>query len=118
MALPELNGEQLEVLRRFALMEAKEEEVLRSLSGIFECDLGANPRFARTLFRVPTPGVIITRKHVERALDQQSQALITRNELARWATMLLMNDGFELDPQDEDSIAEWLNEVSFGGPGT
>jgi hypothetical protein len=28
------------------------------------------------------------------------------------ATMLLLNDAYELDPDDKDFIAEWLSDIS------
>jgi hypothetical protein len=30
-----------------------------------------------------------------------------------WATILLVNDAYVLDPGDEDLIADWLNDISF-----
>jgi len=27
--------------------------------------------------------------------------------------MLLLNDAYELDPNDEDFLADWLNDISF-----
>jgi hypothetical protein len=30
-----------------------------------------------------------------------------------WATILLLNDAYILDPDDEDFIAEWLNDISI-----
>jgi hypothetical protein len=30
-----------------------------------------------------------------------------------WATVLLLNDAYVLDPHDEDLIAEWLNDISI-----
>jgi hypothetical protein len=39
--------------------------------------------------------------------------LITERDLVEWATFLLLNDAYVLDPGDEDLIAEWLNDISL-----
>lgn len=56
---------------------------------------------------------MITRDHVRRALEQKRLRLISERELVYWATMLLLNDAYELDPNDEDFLADWLNDISF-----
>jgi hypothetical protein len=111
--LATLTSEQLETLRRFALLQVGIEDVRRSLAGVFEFDLSPELRTAATNFRVPEPGVVITRDHVCRALEQKRLGLISERELVYWATMLLLNDAYELDPSDEDFLADWLNDISF-----
>jgi hypothetical protein len=111
--LPTLTPEQLETLRRFALLHVGVEDVRRSLAGVFEFELTPERRTATTNFRVPEPGVMITRDHICRALEQKRLGLISERELVYWATMLLLNDAYELDPNDEDFLAEWLNDISF-----
>jgi hypothetical protein len=111
--LPTLTPEQLETLRRFALLQVGVEDVRGSLAGVFEFELTPERRTATTNFRVPEPGVMITRDHICRALEQKRLGSISERELVYWATMLLLNDAYELDPNDEDFLAEWLNDISF-----
>jgi hypothetical protein len=111
--LPTLTPEQLETLRRFALLQVGVEDVQRSLAGLFEFELTLERRTSATKFRVPEPGVVITRDHISRAVEQKRLGLISEQELVYWATMLLLNDAYELDPQDEDFLTEWLNDISF-----
>ena len=116
--LPSLTTDQLEVLRRFALFEASLEEVRSSLAGISEFNFAPQSvrsadRTAWTNFRVPEPGIVITREHIVNALERKRFELITEHDLTRWATMLLMNDAYSLDPADEDLIADWLNDISI-----
>ncbi len=112
----------MEVLRKFALFEAGLEEMRRALAGVFEFNFEAKERIAggyspartaSTYFRVPEPGILITRKHIENALERKRFGLITERDLVIWATVLLMNDAYALDPADEDLIAEWLNDISL-----
>ena len=70
-------------------------------------------RTATGNFRVPEPGIVITREHIARALDQKRLGKITERDLVHWATILLLNDAYVLDPGDEDLIAEWLNDISL-----
>jgi hypothetical protein len=111
--LPVLTPPQLNVLRRFASMDASVEEVRRSLAGVFEFDLAPERRTASVHFRVPEPGVLITRDHISKALDQKRLGLISERDLVYWATMLLLNDAYQPDPKDEDFVAEWLNDISY-----
>ncbi|HEX3893746.1 MAG TPA: hypothetical protein VHW46_14310 [Terracidiphilus sp.] len=117
--LPPLSETQLDVLRRFALFEAGVDELRRTLTGIFEFQLELQSvggilqrRSAAGRFRLPEPGIVITREHIQNALDRKRFDLISEQELAEWATILLMNDAYVLDPADEDLIAEWLNDLS------
>lgn len=111
--LPPLTREQLEVLRRFASLDAGIEEVRQSLSGIFEFQLEPELRTAKGHFKIPEPGVLITRDHISRALEHKRLGLITERDLVYWATMILLNDAFEIDPNDEDFVADWLNDISY-----
>jgi hypothetical protein len=111
--LPALTPEQLDVLRRFASLEAGVAEIRRSLAGVFEFDLEPERRMASVHFRVPEPGIAITRDHIAKALEQKRLGLISERELVYWATMLLLNDAYERDPNDEDFVAEWLNDISY-----
>jgi hypothetical protein len=105
--------EQIEILQRFALFEARIEDVRDALAGVFDFDFEGPVRIASTRFRVPEPGVIITRDHIQNAVEQKHSGKTSDQELVRWATMLLLNDAFEPDPNDQEFVAEWMNNVSF-----
>ena len=110
--LPSLTPDQLDVLRRYALFEAGLEDVRAALAGVFDFDLKPARRTASTFFKVPEPGIVITREHISNALERKRFELITERDLVEWATILLLNDAYVLDPGDEDLIAEWLNDIS------
>jgi hypothetical protein len=120
--LPSLTRHQMEVLRRFALFEAGADEMASALAGVFDFSMDAREtlpgiplpaRSASTRFRVPEPGIVITREHIENALERRRFGLVSERDLVVWATVLLMNDAYALDPGDEDLIAEWLNDISL-----
>ena len=120
--LPNLTNEQLDTLRRFAMLELSVPEMLRSLAGVFEVDFQSRQQSDSDLvqrrttsgdFRMPGPGIVITRDHISNALDLKRAGLISERDLVHWATILLQNDAYVLDPGDEDLIAEWLNDISL-----
>ena len=120
--LPSLSRHQMEALRGFALFEVGADELARALTGVFEFSVAAREtsagssvpaRWASTRFRVPEPGIVITREHIQNALERRRFGLIAERDLVIWATVLLMNDAYALDPGDEDLIAEWLNDISL-----
>jgi hypothetical protein len=110
--LPSLTPNQMDVLRRYALFEASIAEVRDALAGVIDFDLKHARRTASALFRVPEPGIVITREHISNALERKRFDLITERDLVEWATILLSNDAYILDPGDEDLIADWLNDIS------
>ena len=119
--LPSLTASQLEALRKFALFEIGVEEMRRSLAGAFEFTFEptrqtgeghTQRRTATENFRVPEPGIVITREHIVNALERKRFELITERDLVVWATVLQLNDAYVWDPGDEDLIAEWLNDIS------
>jgi hypothetical protein len=61
---------------------------------------------------MPEPGIAITRQHLANALEKKRVGKISERDLVHWATILLLNDAYVLDPGDEDLIAEWLNDIS------
>ena len=110
--LPALTPGQIEVLRRYALFEAGIAEVREALDGIYDLDLRHDRRTASAHFRVPEPGIVITREHIANALERRRFELVSESDLAEWAFMLLSNDAYILEPGDEDLIADWLNDMS------
>jgi hypothetical protein len=120
--LPNLTNEQLDTLRRFAMLEISVPAMLHSLAGVFEVDFQSRQqsepdlvqrRNASGQFRMPEPGIVITRAHIANALDLKRAGLVSERDLVHWATILLLNDAYVLDPGDEDLIAEWLNDISM-----
>ena len=120
--LPPLTEEQLEVMRRFALLEISVDEMRRALAGVFEVNFAPKEeaggvvtqrRTAHNRFPIPEPGITITREHISNALERKRFGLITEQDLVQWATILLLNDAYVFDPGDEDLIAEWLNDISL-----
>jgi hypothetical protein len=120
--LPNLTNEQLDTLRRFAMLEVGVPDMLRSLAGFFEVYFQSRQqpeselvqsRDASGHFRMPEPGIVITRAHIANALDRKRAGLVSERDLVHWATILLSNDAYVLDPGDEDLIAEWLNDISM-----
>lgn len=111
--LPYLTQHQQEVLRRFAWFQADLDELRAAMAGVFEFNLQRGHRAARTWFRMPEPAIAITRAHLENALRRKREGHIEERDLVNWATLLLLNDAYVLDPGDEDLIAEWLNDISL-----
>lgn len=119
---PPLSDEQIETLRRYALLEVGLDEMLGMMKGAFDISFDGREqagesttqrRSANNRFPIPEPGIVITREHISNALERKRFGLITERDLVYWATVLLLNDAYVFDPGDEDLIAEWLNDISF-----
>ena len=46
-------------------------------------------------------------------MEKQARGEISTEQLADWATMLLLNDACDWEGQEEEEIAVWLNEISM-----
>jgi hypothetical protein len=113
--LPSLSPEQIDFLQRFVLLEKRMEDIREVLEGVFDFDFNGLARMAIVGFRVPEPGVLVTRAPIRNAVEKRKLGQLSRQELIFWATMLLLNDAFEPDPHDDYFVATWLNDVSFNG---
>ena len=111
--LPELTPEQRRILEQYSWFEAELEEVRSALRGVMESNFKPDKRWLNAYFLVPEQGILVTREHIANALAKKREGLITERDLVYWAAMLLMNHAYELDPKDEDFIADWLNDISY-----
>jgi hypothetical protein len=112
--LPKLTAEQVHAHERFAWMEITVEELQCACRAAIEFYFGNTERRFGGHFVLPEPGIFITKQHVENALNLKRLGIVSERELILWATMILLNDAYEIDSADEDLIAEWLNDISFG----
>jgi hypothetical protein len=112
-----LTEQEFKCLERFAVFEISLDQLRSCLHHVmkfdFDADAKAGKRWMENNFIAPEPGVPITKWHIENALTKRRNKEITDAQLIEWATVLLMNHGYELDAKDEDLIAEWLNDISF-----
>jgi hypothetical protein len=121
-SFPPLTEAQLDVMRRFALLEIGAAEMRRALEGVFEVHFEAKEeadgkvtqrRTAHNRFPIPEPGIVITREHISNALERRRFGLVSERDLVHWATILLLNDAYVFDSGDEDLISDWLNDISL-----
>ena len=60
------------------------------------------------------PAVIVSRQHLVAAYLRWKSGAISTKGLSDWAAMIIMNDDFELLPDESELLAEWLNQVMDG----
>ena len=115
-----LTDKEVECLRRFGKFQISLWRLRVCLRSVMKFNFNAKAnkgtRSMETKFIVPEPGILITKQDIDNALGKKKRQEITDKQLIEWATMILMNDAYELDPKDEDLIAEWLNAISFNSP--
>jgi|HubBroStandDraft_5_1064220.scaffolds.fasta_scaffold240951_2 hypothetical protein len=108
-----LTAEEMKTLTRFVCFEITLSELLVDLRGILKFDFTPNKRSFESGFVVPEPGVRITSSDIDRAIARHASGQISREELTKWATMLLLNDAYDWEGPDEDEIAGRLNDLSM-----
>jgi hypothetical protein len=110
-----LTQQEFKCLESFAVFEISLDQLRSCLRNVmqFEFDADVHRRSMKINFITPEPGVMITKWHIENALTKKRNGEISDEQLIAWATMLLMNDGYELDEKDDALVADWLTDISF-----
>jgi hypothetical protein len=99
-------------LEKYADLKISLEELRHRLAGVVEFDFQNHKRRLDSHYGTPVPGVRIELKHIRAAMEKQARGEISTEQLADWATMLLLNHAYDWEGPEEDEIAGWLNEIS------
>jgi hypothetical protein len=108
-----LTKKQRKALQGFAEGKISLQELRERLTGVLEFDFKNHERKLTSHYGTPEPGVRIELKHIRAAMDKHARGEITTEQLADWATMLLLNDAYDWGGPEEEQIAEWLNDMSM-----
>jgi len=100
-------------LEQFANLKISLEELQRRLGAMLAFNFGKEERQLTSYFLLLQPGVRIDKKHIQAAMEKHARAEISTEQLADWATMLLLNDAYDWQGSDEEEIASWLNDISL-----
>ncbi|HVZ62001.1 MAG TPA: hypothetical protein VG892_14550 [Terriglobales bacterium] len=100
-------------LEEYADLKISLEELRQLLAGVVEFDFQDHERRLDSDYGAPVPGVRIGLGHIHAAMEKHSRGDISTEQLADWATMLLLNLAYDWEGPDEDQISDWLNEISM-----
>jgi hypothetical protein len=109
----QLTKKQRKALEEFAELKFSIEELRSRLRGVLEFDFKDHERRLIPHYRDPEPAIRIELKHIKAAMDKHRKGAMTTEELADWATMLLLNQAYDWQGPQEEEIATWLNEISM-----
>ncbi len=100
-------------LEQFARLEISREELQRRLGKMLEVNFAPEERRLTSYFLFAQPGVRIELENIQAAMDKHARGEISTEQLADWATMLLLNDAYDWQGPKEEQIADWLNDISM-----
>ncbi|HEX5236072.1 MAG TPA: hypothetical protein VFW25_12160 [Silvibacterium sp.] len=104
-----------DALHRFLKLDLSFDNLLIDVHGMIEIDiLSAERRFTSHFYLVEPP-LRVAKSDIELAIQEGQSGRLSERDLVRWATMLLLNDAYVWEGEDEDEIADALNDLSFGG---
>ena len=106
-----LTKKQRKVLEEFAAQRISIEELRRLMQGALEFDFHREARKLTSHYGLPVPGVHVEPEHVQAAMDKHARGMISTQQLADWATMLLLNDAYDWNGPKEAQIADWLSDI-------
>lgn len=110
----EITAEERNALFKFLKLEISLEALLGELHGMMEIQfLPAERRLTSHLLPAEPP-ILVDVADIDRAISACRAGAIDERSLVRWATMLLLNDAY-LWEDDDDAIVDALNELSIGG---
>lgn len=67
-------------------------------------------------FLMSSSGIVVSMTHVENALHRKQLGTASDQDVVLWATMILLNEAFDIDEADNDHTSDCLNDFSFGIP--
>jgi hypothetical protein len=108
-----LTRKQRKALEEFAELKISLDELKERLAGVLDFNFKDHERRLEAHYGTPVPGVRIERKHIQAAMDKHARGGLSTEELADWATMLLLNDAYDWEGPEEEEIAAWLNDISM-----
>jgi hypothetical protein len=100
-------------LEEFARLEMNLGDLAYALRKVLQFEFTDNERRLTSHFVLPQPGIRIDEEHIRLAMSKHAREEISTNQLADWATMLLLNDAYDWEGPNEEEIATWLNEISM-----
>lgn len=110
-----LTDSERQALRDFAELKISSREFEREMREVLTIRSHDRRRTIDIHFKdASTPVVWIDKHHLERALANRRNGLISEEELSEWASILLMVDVYAIGSRDEELIVQWLNDLSYG----
>lgn len=108
-----LTRKQRRALEEFAELKISIDELRERLQGVLEFDFREQERKLTSHYGTPVPGVRVELETIQAAMDKHARGEISTEQLADWATMLLLNDAYDWESPKEEQIADWLNDISM-----
>lgn len=117
MALIEPDSDQLAALEQFAWGKLPLEQMQAVLSKRLGSPIRQNEKIRAFSLKsiCPFSRIHITRAHLESVLAKRRRKEITDQDLVDWATMLMINDAYFWDA-DDDILAGWINHFHLDLP--
>jgi hypothetical protein len=112
--LPNLTPAQIEAFERYACLEISISEFRRTLAGLTEFHIDPDDYWISERFRIPRPGIKITREHIENAVFLKSRGRVEGSDIVCWSSLLLMSDVYEFDSDEMDFIGDSLTALRYG----
>lgn len=101
---------------QFLKLQLSLDELLLKLDGMLELDFLPTKRVLTSSLLPAEPPILVSHDDLEKAIFIWRNGQIDDRRLVRWATMILLNDCFLWDDED-DQLAESLHEISIGNLG-
>jgi len=100
-------------LEQFLRLQLSLEDLLLKLDGMLELDFFSNRRVLTSRLLPAEPPILVGRDDLHKAILMWRQGQIDDRRLVRWATMIVLNDCFLWD-EDDDQLADSLHQISIG----
>jgi hypothetical protein len=115
MSVPRVQPETLSSIEQYAMCELSLDELCRIVRDQLGSAFLHNERLPWVNLNqvYAEPRVRITPQHVENVLGKRRLKQISERQLIDWATMIMMNDVYYWECEDEDAVGEWVERLSL-----
>jgi len=101
-------AQEREALIQFARLEISLDDLCKRLQGVLQIDFGLKERRLTSHLSAEN-GVRLENKHVLDALERRGKRAISARQLSDWAAMLIMNDAYDWEGLDEQTVDQLNN---------
>ena len=118
--MAEITHVERQVLEEYRDLRISLEELRTLVSARMDFNFRAQSMYTRGINKhvgPAIPGIPIEIRHLEAAYSKWKNGELPMLVPSDWASMLLMNDDYDIADDESDVVAEWLNHAAIGEVG-
>jgi hypothetical protein len=110
-----LSTAERDLLKKFLRLEISLGQLQDAFGQMLDVNFSDSERRLISYFLFPDHGIKVQMSDIKKAMNKHAEGALTTKDLSDWAAMLLLNDAYDWSGSEEETISEWLNDISLLG---